>query len=963
MAGGTLSTNLPLALTSFVGRQREMVEVRRLVFSTRLLTLTGAGGSGKTRLAVQVASDLLDAFAHGVWLVELAPLGNAALIPQLVANSLGIRESPGTSLDDSLIRYLQPKHLMLVLDNCEHLVEACAPLIERWLRAGPELKVLTTSREDLAVPGEVCFRVPNLTLPDPQHLPPLETLATYEAVRLFVERAQAARPEFRLTEANAKSVAKICAQLDGMPLAIELAATRVHTMAVQQIAARLDDRFRLLTTGARTVLPRQQTLRATVDWSYDLLPAEEQILLGRLSVFAGGWTLEAAEDICGGDGVEKAQVVDLLGHLVTKSLAVVQEQSSEARFGMLETVRMYAREKLIRSGEIGRIQTRHLDFFLRLTEEADPHLRTFEQIRWLDRLDLELDNLRAALEWSIGAGETERGLRMSSALTGFWYRRGYLSEGRDWFDRLLRKNENASIRARADALCQAASLASSQQDIAKAIAYSMESLALYRQLEDEKGIAKTLAALGHAYHIAGDAERAMRHLEESLALYEELDDEWGKGTALLWLADSYTRQGNLKHAAALAERSLGLFRELGDGWGIAFSLGNVGEIARRQGDYDQAAARFKESLALHQRTGTRADIPFSLEALAIVMSLKGHSGLAASLWGAGEAVRQAISTPVPSTYSMDYASFIAEARARLGDEAFNFAWEEGHRMSLEQAVDAGLAAAEQVKVVEPLPQISERIDQEGERAALRIYALGQVHVQRGSQEIAASNWRYAKARELFFYLLCTPPRTREQIGLDLWPDASAAQLRGNLKVTLYHLRHALGRPNCILFENDQYNFNRDMDYWFDMEAFRSGLGEARRLETREPEQALEVLERTIRLYRGDFLAGWKEGEWYLPLQEELRREYGEGLMLLGQWRFARGEYVLAAKVYRKAIAHDSYQETAHRELMRSLARQGEPGLALRDYQDLVKLLRDDLGAPPSPETKALYERLKQGEQV
>ncbi len=369
-----LPNNLPHQVTSFIGREWEMAEVKRLLPTTRLLTLTGPGGCGKTRLALQVAADLLEEFANGVWLAELAALSDSALVPQAVASALGVREEPGRSLLATLADYLQPKQLLLVLDNCERLIGACAPLAAALLRACPSLKILALSWEVLGIAEEVTYHVPALSLPDLRRLPSLEHLTQYEAVRLFIERAADALPTFAVTNQNARAVAQVCYRLDGIPLAIELAAARVKVLSVDQIAGRLDDRFRLLTSGSRAAPPRLQTLRATMDWGYDLLSEKERMVLRRLAVFAGGWTLAAAEAVCAGDRVEGFEVLDLLTRLVNKSLVSAEEQGEETHYRMLETVRQYAREKLLESGEADVVRGRHRDWDQRMAERADPEL-------------------------------------------------------------------------------------------------------------------------------------------------------------------------------------------------------------------------------------------------------------------------------------------------------------------------------------------------------------------------------------------------------------------------------------------------------------------------------------------------------------------------------------------------------------------------------------------------------------
>lgn len=421
----TLPNNLPVQLTTFIGREHQMAEAKRLLATTRLLTLTGPGGTGKTRLSLQMAADVLDAFPDGVWLVELAPLSDAALVPQTVASTWSVREQPGRPLLETLSDYLRAKSLLLILDNCEHLIDACAQLAETLLRACPHLKLLPSSREALGVAGETAYRVPSLSLPDPHQPLSVESLSRYEAAQLFVDRARAVQPHFSLTAHNLSAVAQICQRLDGIPLALELAAARVKLFAVEQIALRLDDRFRLLTGGSRTALPRQQTLRALIDWSYDLLPVAERGALARLSVFAGGWTFGAAEAVIG------PEALDLLSHLVDKSLVVVDElaEAPETRYRLLETIRQYARDKLLESGEAPMVRDRHLRHYLLVAEVAEPKLEGPEMLPALNQLEAELDNIRAALEWTLDRSP-QAAVQLAARLTFFWQRRGHVPEGR-----------------------------------------------------------------------------------------------------------------------------------------------------------------------------------------------------------------------------------------------------------------------------------------------------------------------------------------------------------------------------------------------------------------------------------------------------------------------------------------------------------------------------------------------------
>ncbi len=748
------STNLPLQLTSFIGREREIAEIKRLLSVTRLLTLTGSGGCGKTRLALQVAADLLETFNDGVWLVELAPLSDPALVPQTVGLVLQVLGSTTLDDTDAISSYLREKNALLVLDNCEHLVEASAHLADTLLRTCPNTRLLATSREPFNITGETCFRVPSLALPDAQPLPPLKALAQCESIQLFRERAQAAKPDFQLTNGNASAITQICARLDGMPLAIELAAARVRTLGIEQIAARLDDRFRLLTGGSRTALPRQQTLRATIDWSHDLLSEPERMLFRRLSVFAGGWMLEAAEVVCAGDGGEAGDVLDLLSRLIDKSLVIVEEQESGVRYRFLETIRQYAREKLVEARETEQWQTRHLDFYLRLAEQAEPRLRSGEQFQWLTRLEWEHDNLRVALAWALEEKKFEAGLQLASALAQFWYLRGYLMEGSEWLRRMLTEANDASPWIRAKAFCVAGILAHSRRELEQARALGEQSLMLFRQLADQRGIADAQSVLGVTAHKVGDPAQAIDLLEDSLRRYREMGLQWDVASTLLWLADTWLRQADHGRAADLWAESLALFREMADDWGIAFALGGLGDVARQQGQFDRAIELFIESLALHRKLDHKLDIPYLLEALAFVAVALRRARQAACLLGAAEQCRQVTGSPLPTSYQADYASMLAEARSQISESEFVQAWTEGRALTIDQAI------AEANKLtIKPLPPPAPLDLSAGltarEVEVLRLLANGLSNQQIADQLVLSKRTVHAHLRSIYSKLNVT----------------------------------------------------------------------------------------------------------------------------------------------------------------------------------------------------------------
>ena len=658
-------SNLPIQLNSFIGRERELAQLKRLLASSRLVTLIGAGGCGKTRLAIEAAAAVGPEIPDGVWLVGLGALSDSNLVANTVASTLALGEEADRPMPDQLTDYLHTKNLLLLLDNCEHLIAACAQLAERLLQACPNLRILATSRESLGIAGESVLGVPPLAVPDPESftvegadLPAL--LLPYEGVRLFLDRALTVQPDFQLTSGNASAVAQICYRLDGIPLALELAAARVKALSVDQIAARLDDRFRLLTGGSRTALPRHQTLQALIDWSHDLLSDAERVLLRRLSVFAGGWTLDAADAVCAGDGIETAQVLDLLTGLVERSLVLVEQRSGEARYRMLDTIRQYARLKNLEAGEAEPARTHHLLYFLRLVEEADTGLRGHGQAGWLDRLESEHDNLRVALDWSQASGDSEAGLRLVGGLFLFWLLSGHVEEGRHWLEGMLnRAPATEGTRARAKALRGAGYLAVGHGDLVAGRSRAEESLAIARELGDEQGAAESLYALGRAAYFEGDYESARSLFQESLAVSRAASYPWGSALALYRLGMVSLIQGDYPEARPRFEESATIFRQLGDRWNLSYSLSALGEEAFRRGDYALARSVLEESLTAFRELGSRSGIAMSLSELGWLALSEGDFLTARTRLEESLALRQ----------EMGYRVGVAIALNLLGDVA------------------------------------------------------------------------------------------------------------------------------------------------------------------------------------------------------------------------------------------------------------------------------------------------------
>jgi predicted ATPase/class 3 adenylate cyclase len=604
--------NLPIQLTSFVGREREMQEVKALLRDARLVTLTGSGGAGKTRLSLQVGADLVDGFTDGVWFVELASLTDAKLVPQAMATVLGVKEQAGRSVTETLIEHLKDRELLLLLDNCEHLVEASAQLCQALLAACAKVHVLATSREPLRVAGESAYRVPSLATPDPRAVVTAETLTPYAAVQLFIDRAVAAQSTFQVNNANAAAVASLCFHLDGIPLAIELAAARVRSMTSEEINERLGQRFRLLTGGSRTALPRHQTLRALIDWSYDLLDENERALLCRLTVFAGGWMLAAAEQVCSGAGVTEESMVDLLASLADKSLLQIDERDGATRYGLLETVRQYAADRLQENGQGPPWRDRHLSYFLSLVEEAHPHLVDAEQRRWMDRLDAEHDNVRAALAWgSREGGDLDSGLRLVSLLKYFWFVRGYQAEGRGWCMTMLAQ-PGGEARFRAGAYGSAGTLARQQGDYAAAHSLYESALVIHRDCGHRRGVADALSNLGLVDFHRGEYASALPLLEEAVAINRECEDPHAMAFSLNAMGMIQCAQADFPRARRLLEESLAIRRETQNRLGAAVTLSNLGTVAACEGNYADARKLYEEGLAIRRELGDKRGVAVAL---------------------------------------------------------------------------------------------------------------------------------------------------------------------------------------------------------------------------------------------------------------------------------------------------------------------------------------------------------------
>ncbi|MGQ0600404.1 MAG: ATP-binding protein [Anaerolineales bacterium] len=689
-------TNLPQQLTSFVGREKEITEVTRWLSGDsssgrlyqRLVTLTGAGGCGKTRLALQVASGLVSAYPDGVVLIELAPLSDPALVLQTVAATQDLREIPDRPLAKVLGERLHPKSLLLILDNCEHVIQACAELAETLLRACPKLKLLATSREALNIAGETVLNVPSLSQPEAHPFVDAAGAMQSEAVRLFVDRARAVKPDFKLTNSNAPAVAQICLRLDGIPLAIELAAARLRAMSLEQMAVRLEDRFRLLTGGSRTALPRHQTLTALVDWSYDLLSEAERMAFRRLSVFVGGWTLEGAEAVCAGEGVEAADVLNLLTQLVDKSLVLVEEHKGATRYRLSETIRQYALRRLADSGEAEAIRRRHAVFFRSLAGKT--RLRGATWGIWLEKFAIEHDNVRVALDWAF-ENDPSLASRLVFSIHQLWFDGSLLTEGRRYLTHALKMTKSTvHTRRYLEFLGGIGALAWQQGDYSGTRTAAQECVTLYRAAGNTEMFAVWLGFLGKMTELVeGPSGAALSLQEERVAIFRATGNKLGLAEALYFLAASLAAQGDETKARALLEESVVLYQESGNPLLVAPPLGYLGYQALRLGKCAEARSLFIESLTL-ARGWHSWGVAWRLEGFAALAVKEEEPERAARLYGASEALLDSVGAKLDAIDRLGYDQYVATAREQLGKAAFDKAWAEGRMMSMQQAIALAL---------------------------------------------------------------------------------------------------------------------------------------------------------------------------------------------------------------------------------------------------------------------------------
>src|SRR3989449_4662824 len=833
----------PAQLTSFIGRERETAAVQELLHGTRLLTLTGVGGSGKTRLALEVASRLAARYPEGVAWVELAPLANPELVPHHVADALGVRRDGIRAAGDALLEALRDWEALLVLDNCEHLVEACARLVESLLRGCPRLRIMATSREALGIGGERAWPVPALSLPGAGTPVTRAVAAESEAVRLFVERTQAVRPSFELLDGNAAAVARICQRLDGLPLAIELAAARARVLDPQQIATRLEDRFGLLSSSSRTTPQRHRTLRSTIEWSHDLLTEPEQVLFRRLAVFAGGFTLDAAEAVAAGGAIAAADVLDLLSGLVDKSLVLLETEAIEARYRMLETMRQFARERLEQAGEAAELSRRHAQFFLARAETAESLLPQHAE-GGLERLAEDIGNLRAAADWfEQDPKAVEETLRLAAALHWFWFGLGHYREARRRIETALERSGGARTRARGRALSSLAMYFALQGERVAIGPVAEESVAILRETAGPSvDLVCALVALGQSRLLAADLVGAAHVLAEALGVARAVRPHYWITYALYWQGCVAQASGDLAAARAAFDEGVALALQDGYNAPIAHLATMRGRLALAEGDNAGALGSFAIGLASLKRTKNHWSTIILVEDLARIAADRGDAVRATRLLGAAANLREeAGAAPLPLEREI-LDRLAGTVRASLGVTAFEAAFQAGQALSLSSALDlAELMVGEPAAAPRPAGA-----------QVLRVNALGPLEISVDGEQLPDTAWSDAKPRELLLYLLCHPGgRTGDQIGLTLWRDASPAQRKNDFHVTLHQLRRILGRPDWIVFEEERYRINPRFAVEFDGRQFETELRLAQAALVQAGDAA--PLARALARYRGDFL--------------------------------------------------------------------------------------------------------------
>jgi predicted ATPase/DNA-binding SARP family transcriptional activator len=999
----SILANLPKSLPPLFGREGELVQLRAALGQTRLLTLTGPGGVGKTRLAQQLARDALPMYDNEVWWADLAPLAEPNTLVDHISAALRAPDVPMGSAMDRLQDFVGDRTILLVLDNCEHVIEGVAYLCESFLQACPGAHVLATSREALNVSYETAWLVPPLSLPPLRLDAALADLDSYGAVHLFAYRAGLIAPSFELTDQNLAAVARICRRLDGLPLALELAASCLNTLSMEQLDVELARANHFLVHGLRTAHPRHRSLEATIEWSYNWLSVDEQALFRRLCMLRDTFDLELAVRV---GGFEHGVVLNLLKRLVDKSLVQVVAIDGASRYRILQTLSQFGRERLCLSGDEYETAVRYCEWGGALVEAAVRAPRSKRERVSFDRLELNLDHLRAIMRWMLDHGMAQEAVTWVAALQGFWRERGCLAEAMRWLEVGLIRQDTISPLVRARALESLGVYASWQGDDCQAKNYCREALQLFGDLQRPRGVAMSLFRLGSAEQRSGEYEVATAHLRMSFEAFADLGDAAGMDMARYRLGLVALAQRDARAATAQLEECLDSLRTRGDVGGCAAALMSLGVVALERGQFGEAERRLTESLELNRALKDAFAVAYALVYFSQALYLQGRiaeshaclsealtlaspasppellarmfDGLAtlalsngelrnaAQLWGASEAIHGTRSVRYWPIEQERQSEAIAAARHsashRAQEETFATAWAVGRPMALELALALARDLAQNLyaqsgaggKGYEQSDAHGDALESPG-MPPLRIQALGAVWVHRGKHEVTSQDFTYGKARELLFYLLLHGPRTKQQIGVALWPDISEEQLQTTFRVVVYHLRRALGHSDRVIRARGRYEVARSASDWYDVEAFESAVAQAELHLRYEPNEVIAHLEAARALYRGDFCEDMTPNDWIIDAQNQLRPKQLFVLVSLGGAYLERGQPRQALERFLEALKYDRYCEDAHRGVLRSYLLMHERSQAARYYRQLRLQFERELGVALAPETRAVLQ--------
>lgn len=1021
----------PTYLTSFIGREAELREVRKLLRekSTRLLTLVGPGGAGKTRLANEAVSALADDYEDGVAWVDLVSVNLPSAVPQTVASSLDVNLPGGEPPIDALASALCPREMLIVIDNCEHVASACGELLEGILRECSAISILSTSRIPLGIQGEHLWPVPPMSHPEFEHTE--QSLTEFDAVMLFAERACQVNPDFRITEQDRRALVQILTLLDGQPLAIELAAARLNALHLPQIVTRLEDQLSFLTDRAEATDSRHRSMEAAIRWSYDLLPEETATLFRRLGVFVGSFSLDAAEQICALEPISEPQVLDLIDALIRHSLVVlVDTDADKTRYRLLEAVRQFASSELDATDEAAPMHDRHQRYYAAMAAQAETHMLGHDQHQWTARLQRDYPNFQKALQWLFEKSEDDVDVHQSAAemvASLFWpwnYTERY-EEAIGWYARALALDgldHQTSLYAdltRYQATCIWLSgdftdakkklelsmhiseeigyrycaaharlligiIELHEKQIEQAIDKILKSEAAFKELGEARELSIARTNLGGAFMELGDLERGREYAELAVAGARASQDPWAQGLSLQILGSILHRQGDAQGALPLMREALELLEIVGQGWLQAETLWRQAVILREIGKHENAIQQLERCFELSEEIGA---VEWQLSALRSM----GFIALEQ------EGVQQAIGyfTQVfRLTEGEEYRHIqvrvllgVAELAARAGKWGWSVQlWNDYRAMcsrfglpvsseetrlqkllkiEFDGAIPADRSEAEDNRslphvadeALEYLFRLEFHAPEQASSYELQLLGLGPTDVYLDGKQLVASDWTFAKPKELLFYLASNTPKTKEELGLVFWPEASPDQLRAGLRAALYHLRNALGKREWIIYEDGYYRFNRDMNYYYDVEQFERQVQRGHDQAAPNPGEAIDALEQAILLYRGDFVADLADDEWAAIRREELLRAYQEAAILLSELLIEAGDFQRSEAHLRKLLDADPLFEQAHRGLMRCYAGLGEQGLVKRQFEELAEHMQAELGVEPSVETKDLYQSL------